>query len=32
MQTKPFVTFKEKILDNCGRIIVGKRESLACLE
>ena len=26
MQTKPFVTFKEKILDNCGRIIVGKDE------
>ena len=26
MQTKPFVTFKEKILENCGRIIVGKDE------
>ena len=26
MQTKPFVSFKEKILDNCGRIIVGKDE------
>ena len=26
MQTRPFVTFKEKILKNCGQIIVGKDE------
>ena len=26
MQTQPFVKFKEKILDNCSRIIVGKED------
>jgi len=28
MQTQPFVRLKEKILENCGRIIVGKEEAI----
>ena len=27
METAPFVRFKEKILENCGRVIIGKEEA-----
>ena len=28
MQTQPFVSLKERILENCGRVIVGKEEAI----